>query len=140
MMMVKSRKSWPIFSHPSLSFSLLVLHQSSISLIKRSRKPAATDINHNEEQIDTLYNPATAIFLTELLKASISFTILLIQSSDHPQSSPQLHSGLSLSSASPSAFVTPSYLLSVRTMFTKLSKCSFLLFCIHYKTIYHTLV
>ncbi|POW15291.1 hypothetical protein PSTT_02253, partial [Puccinia striiformis] len=34
------------------------------------------------------YNPATAIFLTELLKASISFSILLIQSSDHPQSSP----------------------------------------------------
>ncbi|KNE91328.1 hypothetical protein PSTG_15258 [Puccinia striiformis f. sp. tritici PST-78] len=86
--MVKSRKSWSILSHPSLSFSLLVLHQSSISLIKRSRKPASTNNNHNEEQIDLLYNPATAIFLTELLKASISFTILLIQSSDHPQSSP----------------------------------------------------
>ncbi|KAI7945818.1 hypothetical protein MJO29_012206 [Puccinia striiformis f. sp. tritici] len=87
-MMVKSRKSWSILSHPSLSFSLLVLHQSSISLIKRSRKPASTNNNHNEEQIDLLYNPATAIFLTELLKASISFSILLIQSSDHPQSSP----------------------------------------------------
>ncbi|KAI9606032.1 hypothetical protein H4Q26_004404 [Puccinia striiformis f. sp. tritici PST-130] len=86
--MVKSRKSWSILSHPSLSFSLLVLHQSSISLIKRSRKPASTNNNHNEEQIDLLYNPATAIFLTELLKASISFSILLIQSSDHPQSSP----------------------------------------------------
>ncbi|PLW58488.1 hypothetical protein PCANC_00089 [Puccinia coronata f. sp. avenae] len=63
-------------SSPYLSFSLLVLHQSSISLIKQSR------ISASGNQYDSdLYNPATAIFLTEVLKASISLSILLFQSS-----------------------------------------------------------
>ncbi|KAA1115731.1 hypothetical protein PGTUg99_029277 [Puccinia graminis f. sp. tritici] len=61
-------------SHPSLSFSLLVLHQSSVALIKRSRTKPGSDSDSGE-----LYNPATAIFLTEALKALISLTILLIQ-------------------------------------------------------------
>ncbi|EFP84463.2 uncharacterized protein PGTG_10183 [Puccinia graminis f. sp. tritici CRL 75-36-700-3] len=67
-------------SHPSLSFSLLVLHQSSVALIKRSRTKPGSDSDDSEySDSGELYNPATAIFLTEALKALISLTILLIQ-------------------------------------------------------------
>ncbi|KNZ45273.1 hypothetical protein VP01_830g5 [Puccinia sorghi] len=66
---------YSICSHPSVSFTLLVLHQSAISLVKQSRTTTTTGGSQED-----LYNPATAIFLTEALKALISLSIFLLQS------------------------------------------------------------
>ncbi|MBW0530787.1 hypothetical protein O181_070502 [Austropuccinia psidii MF-1] len=65
--------------NPHLAFCLLVVHQASVSIVRLTRINTPNRSAHSSAGVlkdSSLYNPSTAIFLTECLKAAISTSIL----------------------------------------------------------------